>query len=197
MIMVLREGVRVSEEFVRRLEDPAQGSCFEAAASRWVEGARARCRKKERVRTWDALPHVWKGMDIAASKASPAAPSAADSPRPDCVDAVLAGAGGLTWAPLSTHPVHILTAGLYYPGWYAMPTLVVVFSTMHGAAFKGRDATQGESRDAAITLNKVLECLLTWALISRGFPVRSARFPDERTTDPVDMICSTASSRRR
>ncbi|TPP42731.1 hypothetical protein CGC21_12080 [Leishmania donovani] len=53
--MVLREDVRVSEEFVRRLEDPAQGSCLEAAASRWVEGARARCREKERVRTWDAL----------------------------------------------------------------------------------------------------------------------------------------------
>ncbi|TPP41578.1 hypothetical protein CGC20_3940 [Leishmania donovani] len=98
--MVLREDVRVSEEFVRRLEDPAQGSCLEAAASRWVEGARARCREKERVRTWDALRQTGvPGIALAT-----AAPSAEDSPRPECVDALLAGAMGMPAPPSDRRP---------------------------------------------------------------------------------------------
>ncbi|TPP44195.1 hypothetical protein CGC20_23590 [Leishmania donovani] len=222
--MMLREGVRVPEECVRRLENPALGSCLEAAVSRWVEGARARCREKERVRTGDALRHVWKGMDIVASEAHPRVRghrrtktygrSSQSLPRVRTAECrashlllrrrrlrdrrpgerPLDGAGrnyrsrrhllkgGVMWAALSAHLVRILTAGPYCPGWCAMPALVVVLSTMHGAALKGHDATQGESRDAALALRG------PWAASSVGLPVGSARFRDKRTMGPVTLM---------
>ncbi|CAG9572123.1 conserved hypothetical protein [Leishmania major strain Friedlin] len=47
-----REGVQVSEEYVRRLEGQARSTCLESVLSRSVEAARARCRETKRMRTW-------------------------------------------------------------------------------------------------------------------------------------------------
>ncbi|CAJ1987679.1 hypothetical protein conserved [Leishmania donovani] len=57
IIQQRREGVQVPEEYVRSLEGPAHSTFLEAALSRSVEAARARCRETKRMQTGVSAEH--------------------------------------------------------------------------------------------------------------------------------------------
>ncbi|CAG9575130.1 hypothetical_protein-conserved [Leishmania major strain Friedlin] len=55
--VLLRNRLSVSEEYVCHSKDPAHSTCLEAAFSRSVEGACARCRETARMLTWASAEH--------------------------------------------------------------------------------------------------------------------------------------------